>query len=111
MFFTFLASGLYHDYVWTTMFYNNGVCANDENCHEFQFGRVTAFFAFTGIIMLLERPLRKLALVQWLSSHLPTVVIAQILVCVHVPVVKWYGGDWVEGKANLLHCLVPFGDS
>jgi len=104
MFSTFVASGLYHEYVWAAIFYNqeylydeNGVCANEENCYEFKFGRVTAFFAYTGIVMLLERPMRKLAAVQWLSSHLPTVVVAQLLVCIHLPVVKWYGGDWVEG--------------
>lgn len=104
MFVTFVASGLYHEYVWFTIFYNqkylhdeNGVCADEENCYEFKFGRVTAFFAYTGIVMLLERPMRKFAPVQWISSHLPTLVVAQLLVCIHTPVVKWYGGDWVEG--------------
>jgi len=104
IFLTFVASGLYHEYVWTTIFYNqkylydeNGVCVNEEDCYEFKFGRVTAFFAYAAIVMLLERPMKKLAVLQWLSSHLPTLVIAQLLVCIHVPVVKWYGGDWVEG--------------
>lgn len=95
MFLTFVASGLYHEYVWAAIFYKqkyfydeNGVCADKENCYDFQFGRVTAFFAYTGIIMLLERPMSKLAVVKWMSSHLPTVVIAQLLGSVHVPVVK-----------------------
>ena len=107
MFVTFVASGLYHEYVWFTIFYNqkylhdeNGVCADEENCYEFKFGRVTAFFAYTGIVMLLERPMRKFAPVQWISSHLPTLVVAQLLVCIHTPVVKWYGGDWVEGEKS-----------
>ena len=105
MFLTFVVSGVYHDLVWVAIFYNqkylydeNGVCADEENCYDFKFGRVSAFFAYTGVIMLLERPARKLAPVKWLSSILPTFVIAQILVWIHVPVVKWYGGDWIEGK-------------
>jgi len=104
MFLTFVASGLYHDYVWFTTFYmqkclydENGVCSNEANCYDLKFGRVTAFFAYTGIVMLLERPMMKLAPVQWLSAHLPTLVIAQLMVCLHTPVVKWYGGAWIEG--------------
>lgn len=104
MFLTFITSGLYHEYVWATTFYNqkylydeNGVCSNQEDCYEVTFGRVTAFFAYTGAIMLLERPMKKLAPVQWISLNLPTFVVAQLLLWIHVPVVKWYGGDWVEG--------------
>lgn len=104
MFLTFVVSGLYHELVWFAIFYDqkylydeNGVCADAENCYDFKFGRVSAFFAYTGMVMLLERPVRKLAPVKWLSSFLPTVVVAQILVFIHLPVVKWYGGDWIEG--------------
>jgi len=105
MFLTFVVSGLYHDCEWAAIFYNqkylydeNGVCMDEKSCYDFKFGRVTAFFAYTGIVMLLERPIRKLAIVQWLSSILPTIVVAQILVFIHLPVVKWYGGDWIAGK-------------
>lgn len=82
MFVTFMVSGLYHEYVWACIFYNqpdvygpDGTCSKDTGCYEFKFGRVTAFFAYTGIIMLLERPLRKLAMFKWLSSVLPTLVL------------------------------------
>lgn len=104
MFVTFVVSGLYHEYCWACIFYDqsylydsDGKCLKDEGCYDFQFGRVTAFFAYTGIVMLLERPLRKLALVKWFSSVLPTVVVAQLLVLIHVPFVKWYCGDWIKG--------------
>lgn len=98
MFVTFVASGLYHEYVWTTIFYTEyRACEDKEECYQLRFGRVTAFFAYTGIIMLLERPMKKLSVVKWMSSNLPTLVISQILVCLHVPFVKWYGGDWIEG--------------
>jgi len=103
MFVTFLISGLYHEYVWSCIFYNQkylydveGKCTSEE-CYVFKFGRVTLFFAYTGIIMLLERPVRKLSTVKWLFKCLPTLVIAQLLVLIHVPFMKWYGGAWIEG--------------
>eukprot|EP00531_Pseudo-nitzschia_arenysensis_P010754 CAMPEP_0116136602 /NCGR_PEP_ID=MMETSP0329-20121206/11812_1 /TAXON_ID=697910 /ORGANISM="Pseudo-nitzschia arenysensis, Strain B593" /LENGTH=408 /DNA_ID=CAMNT_0003631481 /DNA_START=61 /DNA_END=1287 /DNA_ORIENTATION=+ len=97
MFITFVTSGLYHEYVWVTVFYDEDrPCTEGEKCYEFQFGRVTAFFAYTGMIMLLERPMKKLSVIKWMSSNLPTLVIAQLLVCLHT-LVKWYGGDWIEG--------------
>lgn len=95
MFVTFLVSGLYHEYVWSCIFYNQkylydveGKCTSEE-CYVFKFGRVTLFFAYTGIIMLLERPIRKLPTVKWLFKCLPTLVTAQLLVLIHVPFMKW----------------------
>eukprot|EP00536_Pseudo-nitzschia_multiseries_P011874 jgi/Psemu1/207218/e_gw1.430.41.1 len=112
MFVTFIISGLYHEYCWACIFYNqpflygaDGLCLKGENCYEFKFGRVTAFFAYTGVIMLLERPLGKHIFFKWLSSVLPTFVIAQLLVLIHVPFVKWYGGDWIEGTI-LVYCSI-----
>ncbi len=112
MFITFVASGLYHEFVWVTVFYEQDrACAEGEKCYEFQFGRVTAFFAYTGMIMLLERPMKKLPAIKWMSSNLPTLVIAQLLVCLHVPLVKWYGGDWIEGKGYsvIMFCAFSIG--
>ena len=106
MFLTFVVSGLYHELVWATVFYD--ACPDGEECHEFRFGRVTAFFAYTGIVMLLERPMKKLSMIQWISSNLPTLVVAQLLVWIHVPVVKWYGGDWIEGKGFFATILDVF---
>ena len=98
MFLTFVVSGIYHEFCWVAVFYEQDrVCPDGEECYEFRFGRVTAFFAYTGMVMLLERPMRKLSAIQWISSNLPTLVISQLMVWIHVPVVKWYGGDWIEG--------------
>ena len=115
MFLTFMMSGLYHEYCWACMFYNrshlygpDGTCLKDNSCYHVQFGRVTAFFAYTGIVMLLERPLSKYALFKWLSSVLPTLAIAQLLVLIHLPFVKWYGGDWIEGTILVLCFICSF---
>merc|ERR1711933_103638 len=70
MFLTFVLSGLYHECIWFCIFYKqkylydeNGVCADETKCYDFKFGRVTAFFAYTALIMILERPVKKLAFV------------------------------------------------
>lgn len=98
---TFVASGLYHEYVWMCTFYNQkhlleggGQC---ENCHEFQFGRVTAFFVYTGTLVLLQRPLGRLGPFQWMFKNLPRPVLAHLLLLLHLPVAAWYYGDWIHG--------------
>jgi hypothetical protein len=86
-------SGLYHDFVWYCIFYDikdeDGNCINNETCYDQQFGRVTLFFAYVGLVMLLERPVGKLGAVQWLSKHLPTAVIAHLLLLIHLPLGYW----------------------
>jgi len=60
---------------------------------------MTAFFVFTGVVMLLERPVLKLlpSVVVSVLRMLPTFVVSTMLVLVHVPFSHWYYGDWVEG--------------
>jgi hypothetical protein len=93
VFLTFVGSGFFHDYVWTVTFYHqhhrydeNGHC---HGCFVPTIGKVTAFFLYTGMIMMLERPLSRLAPFQWMSKNLPTFIIATLLVLVHVPVAHW----------------------
>ena len=97
VFLTFVVSGLYHEYCWIPMFVYPKYIQEEGLAAVYKFGRVTAFFAYTGMIMMLERPMKKLPVVQWMASNLPTFAIAQLLVLIHTPVVKWYGGDWIEG--------------
>jgi len=101
----FVASGLFHDYAWVLDFYHtdyyydtNGIC---QGCYAPIFGRLTVFFLFTGLIMLLERPVSKLPFVISLSRILPTFAISTMLVLIHVPFSHWYYGDWV--KAGFFH--------
>mmetsp|Transcript_1605 Transcript_1605/g.3326 ORF Transcript_1605/g.3326 Transcript_1605/m.3326 type:complete len:415 (+) Transcript_1605:83-1327(+) len=96
---TFVVSGLYHEYVWMCTFYNQkhlleGGC---EDCHELQFGRVTGFFFYTGVLLLLQRPLGKLAPFQWSYNNLPRPVLAHLLLFLHLPFASWYYGDWIHG--------------
>ena len=88
---TFVISGLYHEYVWMCTFYNQKHLKESscEGCHEFKFWRVTGFFFYTGIVLLLQRPLGKLAPFQWISNNLPRPVLAHLLLLLHLPVASW----------------------
>ena len=103
MFMTFVVSGLYHEYVWECIFYNQNYLHDSHgNCYEAgcyanEFGRVTAFFTYVGLVMLMERPVGNLSPVKWLSKSCPAPVIAHFLILLHLPVAQWYIGDWLEG--------------
>jgi hypothetical protein len=99
---TFLASGVFHDFAHSCTFYNhssrfdkNGTC--DDACYLPVHGKLTAFFLYTGVIMLLQRPLGQLAPFQWMARNVPTPIKATLLTFVHLPVAHWYYGDWVVG--------------
>jgi hypothetical protein len=93
---TFAMSGLMHEYVWTLIFYHH---PDDDKGEEFKFipqlSKVTAFFTWNGIIMLLERPLTPY--IRPISSKLPTIVVSTLVVLTALPVSHWYTGDWVVG--------------
>jgi hypothetical protein len=84
-------SGMFHDYIWSVVFYrpNRPVVCNDGDCLVPQFGKLTAFFLYTGIIMLLERPIGNTRPVLWMSKHVPTPVISTLLVLLHLPFAHW----------------------
>jgi len=93
---TLVVSGLYHEYIWDLQHQ----CLNengDHNCHKPIFGRLTMFFFFTGLIILLERPVSKLMFVRLLSRSSPIFITSTLLVLMHVPFAHWYYGDWVQG--------------
>lgn len=100
VFLTLVASGLYHEYAWYTMFYNhpsryqNGFC---ERCYHHTFGRVTFLFCYFAFLMILERPFANLSPFRWMSKTLPRPIIAHLLVLICLPISFWYYGDWIMG--------------
>jgi hypothetical protein len=103
---TFLASGVFHDFIHTCVFFNhssrfdkNGTC--DDACYIPIYGKLTAFFLYAGLIMLLQRPLGQLAPFQWMARNVPTPIKATLLVFIHLPVGHWYYGDWVVRNTNI----------
>jgi hypothetical protein len=90
---TFIVSGLVHDFVWSLIFYRH------DPQDDLQFApvvfKLTAFFLWNGVVMVLERPVGRL--IQPVSSQLPTIVVSTLVVLTALPVAHWYVGDWVEG--------------
>jgi hypothetical protein len=108
MFLTFVISGLYHEYVWLAIFYNqkylydeNGDCIK-QDCYLNEFGRVTAFFTYVGFVMLLERPVGRIPLIHRLSKRIPTPVLSQCLILIHLPVVQWYVAIYVSAFTSMI---------
>jgi hypothetical protein len=96
---SFIASGLFHDYCWSLIFYHHwhsrdpetGIC---HHCFAPTMFKLTAFFLWNGIVMLLERPLGKLPPFTWLSKNLPLPILSTLVVLTGLPVSHWYSGDW-----------------
>jgi hypothetical protein len=93
----FVFSGLLHDYAWTLMFYNydymhnaDGFC-HDEKCYHPVMFKVTMFFAWNAIIMLLEKRIG-----HWFSftKTWPTVIVSTLVTMTALPLSHWFMGDW-----------------
>eukprot|EP00525_Craspedostauros_australis_P005110 CAMPEP_0198109034 /NCGR_PEP_ID=MMETSP1442-20131203/1048_1 /TAXON_ID= /ORGANISM="Craspedostauros australis, Strain CCMP3328" /LENGTH=428 /DNA_ID=CAMNT_0043764505 /DNA_START=47 /DNA_END=1334 /DNA_ORIENTATION=- len=99
---TFVASGVFHDYSWSTVFYKFESCGGPdgvegETCYDIVLGRTTIFFFLTGLLLLLERPFLKLPGVASFAKALPTPIISTLLVLAHAPFAHLYYGAWITG--------------
>ena len=47
--------------------------------------------------MLLEKPIGRLPMVQFMSKHLPLPIVSTLVVMTVLPVSHWYTGDWIMG--------------
>ena len=99
IFFAFVVSGLVHDYVWLCIYYHyrherdedTGICME---CFAPTTLKLTAFFAWNGAVMLLEKPLGKLPPFTSFSKHLPLPILSTLVILTALPVSHWYTGDW-----------------
>lgn len=99
---SFLVSGLIHDYVWAALFYHHGHRRDEETgichgCFAPTTLKLTAFFFWNGLVMLLEKPLGKLSPFTWCSSYLPVPILSTLVILTALPVSHWYTGDWAVG--------------
>ena len=99
---SFIMSGLIHDYVWAVIFYHHGHQRDAETgichgCFKATTLKLTAFFLWNGVILLLEKPLAKLPPFTWCSAHLPRPLLSTLVLLTALPVSHWYMGDWAVG--------------
>eukprot|EP00977_Amphora_coffeiformis_P003590 scaffold701_cov158-Amphora_coffeaeformis.AAC.18 len=84
----FVFSGLLHDYTWTVVFYHHSqhecaTCSDCDDCFDFKPLKVSIFFLYCGLCMLLERPLSPY--LGFLKSW-PTPIVAQLVLLTGCPV-------------------------
>mmetsp|Transcript_26717 Transcript_26717/g.37657 ORF Transcript_26717/g.37657 Transcript_26717/m.37657 type:complete len:407 (-) Transcript_26717:1300-2520(-) len=102
---TFIASGLLHDIVWCMTFYE--ATGKDQTFSPI-FLKQVAFFLWSALMMLLERPAGKLPIFQWISKNLPRPIVSTMVVLLAIPIAHWFGGDWAIGKLFHHHSLGVF---
>ena len=97
----FFVSGLLHDFTWAIVFYphSTDTCRTCDVCPATCFTpkpfKVTAFFLYCGLCMLLERQV--VAKYTTFTQALPTILVAQLVLLTGLPVAHWYTGDWLVG--------------
>ena len=107
---TFFISGVLHEYYTTLLTFHDtssDECVNGTNgesnhrdsssCFAPVYFKVLAFFAWNGILVLLERPLSKTRVCQALKELLPVPVISTLVLMPALPVAHWFVTDWVLG--------------
>jgi Membrane bound O-acyl transferase family len=96
LFATFIMSGIIHEYIWSLIFYQHPDSDVETTLYVPTVFKLTAFFAWNGIVMLFERPLKPY--VRPLTTKLPSLVASTLVVFTALPVAHWYVGDWAVGE-------------
>ena len=99
----FLLSGLLHDFAYACAFYHPRASRNPEtglceDCYTVpKCGKLTLFFLWNGVMMMLQKPLGKLPPFTWISKNLPVPIVSTLVLLTALPVSHWFTGDWVLG--------------
>jgi hypothetical protein len=115
MFFTFFMSGLTHEYYSTLLSFHDdcdsathnistsatATTSGDETeapkCFVPIYSKLLAFFAWNGIIVLLERPVSKTWICRTCAQWLPLPILSSLILLPVLPVGHWFVGEWIEG--------------
>mmetsp|Transcript_13466 Transcript_13466/g.27484 ORF Transcript_13466/g.27484 Transcript_13466/m.27484 type:complete len:412 (+) Transcript_13466:135-1370(+) len=89
----FIASGLLHEYVWSFIFFQH----DDVETFTPGYGKSMLFFAWNGIVMVLENLISHWPIFQMMKSTLPTPVITHLVLLLALPVGHLFTGDLIEG--------------
>jgi len=88
---TFLASGLLHEYVLYVITLKN----DNETSFSPMHGSHVAFFAWNGIIMLLEYATCYTKPIQWMKTNLPTPIVTLLVLLTVLPVAHWFTHEYM----------------
>eukprot|EP00814_Leptocylindrus_danicus_P021101 CAMPEP_0116007558 /NCGR_PEP_ID=MMETSP0321-20121206/2366_1 /TAXON_ID=163516 /ORGANISM="Leptocylindrus danicus var. danicus, Strain B650" /LENGTH=129 /DNA_ID=CAMNT_0003476267 /DNA_START=511 /DNA_END=900 /DNA_ORIENTATION=+ len=99
---TFIVSGLVHEYVWSVMFYvhnhekdEDGGCSS---CFTYATGKVSLFFIWNGIVIVLEQIFGGSFIFQWLRVVLPSTMKTALVILTALPLAHLFTGDWTESN-------------
>lgn len=100
----FLLSGIMHDFAYACAFYQpqalrdpeTGYCAD---CYSVPIYKLTLFFLWNGMMMVLDKLLGELPPFTWISKYLPVPLVSTLVLFTAIPVSHWFTGDWVMGGA------------
>lgn len=96
---TFLASGLFHEWLLSVMLYqdhdSHGDCT-PPSCFRPGYGRNTLFFVWNAMLIGLEYAIGSAAIFQMLKANLPTAVLSLLIASTGLPVAHWFTNDYVR---------------
>lgn len=107
---TFAGSGLLHEYVLTAIALK-GAMPNDKNAHLPKYGNHLAFFAWNGVVLMLEGLFYKHAIIQKVKTTLPDVVITAMVIMTVLPIGHWFTGMcplWFHEKKFCLGAFIAY---
>lgn len=90
---TFASSGLLHEYVLTVIALK-GVILEDDSAYTPKYGSHLAFFAWNGIVLMLEGLLHKHPIIQKMKRTLPAPIITAMVLMTVLPVGHWFTGEF-----------------
>mmetsp|Transcript_51007 Transcript_51007/g.75711 ORF Transcript_51007/g.75711 Transcript_51007/m.75711 type:complete len:294 (-) Transcript_51007:125-1006(-) len=110
---TFLASGLFHEWILTGVFYQSddvmhvsGECTS-PSCYYPVHGKNISFFLWNAVIIVTELSIGHLYVFQWMKTSLPKSIVSLLVVSTALPVAHLFTGDYVKSN-YFVHGQVGF---
>jgi len=93
-FVTFAASGILHEYILTAM--SETAMLKNNKPFTPNYGNHLAFFAWNGVVLVLEGLFYKHPLVQQMKRRLPSAVITAMVIMTVLPIGHWFTDEYAE---------------
>jgi len=97
---TFFASGIFHEWVLSVVFYpdseeHTGSCF-PPYCYTPGYGRNSLFFVWNGILIGLEYVIGGAVIFQLCKKHLPVTAVSLLVASTALPMAHWFSNDYIR---------------